>query len=201
MSKRQIFISTVVCCTVMMTLFSCTNPFAPPERKGGSSRTVLKKQTHPDSTFSNMDYAFNNRDIRAYEDCLDETYWWSSPSESGVDDEIGKGWGRAEDVRIAGKIFDYFTTIQYTLHAGQSWSEYGKNVVPENLLPTDRIVDEHPDEVWQVYLRPVELYLFTDKEGLNGFFVQEYFEIKMRKNPKTGLWVIVRWIDHAELSS
>ncbi|MCK5118632.1 MAG: hypothetical protein KAQ78_03560, partial [Candidatus Latescibacteria bacterium] len=78
-------------------------------------------------------------------------------------------------------------------------------VAPEDA--TD-ISDEHPDENWEVFQRPVTMYLL-DESGTEGWFVQSDFEFKMKKqhDPDTGepildpetkaqIWKIVRWTEY-----
>ena len=149
----------------------------------------------PEHVFFNLDYAMNHKDIGIFEDLLDEDYWFFSPTQR---DTLDFAWNKTEDVTLVGRVFEYFATVQYELlETGAHWIEYDVNIAPEGA--TD-ISDEHPDENWEVFRRPVTLCLL-DETRTDGFFVQTYFEFKMRtqKDPETGetIWKIVRWTEYS----
>jgi hypothetical protein len=183
---------------------ACWNPFAPDTKKVIVPPVILPPWTSPENVFENLDYAMNQKDIELYEDIMDDAYWFYSPSQI---DTLDYAWDKTEDVTLTGRAFDYFDKVEYELmETGAHWIEYGINVAPEGA--TD-ISDEHPDENWEVFRRPVTMYLL-DESGTEGFFVQVDFEFKMRKqkDPNTGepildpetkvqIWKIVRWTEYA----
>jgi hypothetical protein len=182
---------------------ACWNPFAPDTKKVIVPPVILPPWTSPENVFENLDYAMNQKDIELYEDIMDDAYWFYSPSQI---DTLDYAWDKTEDVTLTGRAFDYFDKVEYELmETGAHWIEYGINVAPEGA--TD-ISDEHPDENWEVFRRPVTMYLL-DESGTEGFFVQVDFEFKMRKqkDPNTGepildpetkvqIWKIVRWTEY-----
>ncbi|MFH1008215.1 MAG: carboxypeptidase-like regulatory domain-containing protein [Candidatus Latescibacterota bacterium] len=146
----------------------------------------------PENVFLNLDYAMNFRDIGILGDLLDENYRFRFPESSLYID-----WGKTEDVTLTGRAFEYFDQIQYELlDTGGHWIEYDVNNAPDGAT---EISDEHPDENWEVFRRPVTMYLL-DETGTSGYFVQTDFEFKMRpqNDPSTGssIWKIVRWTEY-----
>lgn len=145
--------------------------------------------------FANLNYAMNHEDIELFEYLLDDEYLFFSPSQL---DTLDFAWNKTEDVRLTGRVFEYFATIEYELmETGTHWIEYGVNIAPEDA--TD-ISYEHPDENWEVFRRPVTMCLL-DETGTDGYFIQSDFEFKMRtqKDPQTGesIWRIVRWTEYS----
>jgi len=187
-----------------MLFAACWNPFAPDTTKVIEEPVVLPPLTSPESVFVNLDYAMNHKDIELFEDLLDDTYWFLSPSQI---DTLDFAWDKTEDVTLVGRAFEYFDIVQYELlEKGLPWTEYGSNVAPEDAKD---ISDEHPDENWEVFRRPVTMYLLDETET-EGYFVEDYFEFKMRiqTDPETGepirdpeteepIWKIVRWTEYA----
>ncbi|MFH1008214.1 MAG: hypothetical protein V1800_12065 [Candidatus Latescibacterota bacterium] len=164
----------------------------------------LPPSTSPESLFVNLDYAINHKNIALFGDLLDENYRFLSTSQI---DALDIDWGKTQDVTLTGRVFAYFDKIEYELlGTGAHWVEYGINLVPEGA--TD-ISDEHPDENWEVFRRPVTMALL-DETGTDGYFIQTDFEFKMRmdKDASTGepildlvtgepIWKIVRWTEHS----
>ncbi len=186
-------------------LFSaCWNPFAPDTTRIDGDPFVHEPLTSPDNVFYELNYAMNQKDIEIYEDVLDDAYLFISESQI---DTLDCNFGKTEDVTLTGRVFDYYETVEYELmETGAHWIEYGINVAPEGA--TD-ISEDHPDENWEVFRRPVTMYLL-DESGTEGWFVQSDFEFKMRKqkDPNTGepildpetkvqIWKIVRWTEYA----
>lgn len=182
---------------------ACWNPFAPDTTTVIVPPVILPPLTSPENVFENLDYAMNQKDIELYEDIVDDAYWFFSPSQI---DTLDCAFDKTEDVTLTGRVFEYFETVEYELmETGAHWIEYGANVAPEGA--TD-ISDEHPDENWEVFQRPVTMYLL-DESGTEGWFVQSDFEFKMKKqhDPDTGepildpetkaqIWKIVRWTEY-----
>jgi len=184
---------------------ACWNPFAPNTTTVVEPPVVHKPLTSPENVFYELDYAMNQKDIERFEDLLDDAYWFFAPSDI---DTLAYAWDKTEDVTLTGRAFEYFDKIEYELmETGAHWIEYGINVAPEGTMDPS---DEHPDENWEVFRRPVTMYLLDETET-DGWFVQSDFEFKMRKqkNPNTGepildpetkaqLWKIVRWTEYAD---
>ena len=189
---------------VSILFAACWNPFAPDTTKVIEEPVVLPPLTSPENLFVNLDYAMNHKDIELLEDLLDDAYWFFSPSHI---DTLDVAFDKTEDVTLTGRAFEYFDIVQYELmETGAYWIEYGSRVAPED---AQEISDEHPDENWEVFRRPVTMYLLDETET-EGYFIQSDFEFKMRiqTDPETGeqildpetgepIWKIVRWTEYA----
>ena len=164
----------------------------------------LPPSTSPENLFANLDHAINHKDIELFEDLLDDGYLFFSPSQIDAPDF---SFDKTEDVTLTGRVFDYFDKIEYELmETGAHWIEYGSHIASEDA--TD-ISDEHPDENWEVFHRPVTMVLLDETET-EGWFIETNFEFKMRtqKDPATGepildqetgkpVWKIVRWTEYS----
>jgi hypothetical protein len=176
-------------------LFSaCWNPFALDTKEIDGDPFVHKPLTSPENVFYELNYAMNQKEIEPYEDVLDDDYLFISESQT---DTLDCRFPKTEDVRIVGIIFDYFDIVRYELmETGAQWTEYGSNIPPEGAMD---ISDEHPDENWEVFRRPVTMDLL-DETKTDGWYIDSNFEFKMRKlkDTKTGeqIWKIVRWEEY-----
>ncbi|MFH1007710.1 MAG: hypothetical protein V1800_09445 [Candidatus Latescibacterota bacterium] len=189
--------------SVMAMLFAACGIFSPETIIIEEPPMILPPFTSPENVFENLDYAMNYKDIELYEDLLDENYRFLSPSQT---DTLDIDWAKTIDVTLVGRAFDYFDKIEYELlGTGAHWIEYGSDIAPEDAV---EISDKHPDENWEVFRRPVTMYLLDDT-GTVGFFVQVDFEFKMRKqkdsitgepilDTETGaqIWKIVLWTEY-----
>ena len=188
MSRKSIIPITLL---VLLGLLAC-NPFAPEKKKGGGNGDTgqtLKEPTTAEILFENLDYAMNKRDIEVYEDVLDENYWFSEPSEI---DSLDLAWGKDFDVDAVRNIFDIFTTFEFNFIASRRDVELGIEYPGEG-------PDAHPDEDWDVFFGPVEMFMLDDNG--DGFIVNQNMTFKLRKDPATGLYTIIRWITHPSTSA
>ena len=178
-----------------MLFAACRNPFAPDTTRTDGDPFVHEPLTSPENVFHELDYAMNQKDIEIYEDVLDDAYLFISESQI---DTLDCNFGKTEDVTLTGRDFNYFYKVEYELMGigGQQWIEYGSES------------EEHPDEDWEVFRRPVTMDLL-DESGTEGYYIQSDFEFKMRKqkDPDTGepildsetkaqIWKIVRWEEY-----
>ncbi|RKY64014.1 MAG: hypothetical protein DRP99_02945 [Candidatus Latescibacterota bacterium] len=181
---------------LLTATLGCWNPFAPDQERppGGGEELSLEA---PESTLEALDYAMNHKDIEWYDRVLDEDYWFREPNE--YDDELDKGWGKEEDVEMVGKVFKYFDVFEYKLLGGRKYREFGSGTDLSKMEEGDVALtpedpDDHPGEVWVVFSRPVDMYMYNYADD-KGYKVNQLFEIKLRKG-KDGLWRIVRWTDY-----
>ncbi len=190
--KKTLRLMSTLLVVVAAFSVSCRNPFAPPEHKHQSDTQLsIKPPTTPENVINNLIYAMNNRDIEAYEDCLDEDYRYYSPPI--FPDDLGSylDWGRDYDVTIIRRIFGLdpaydkpgFEIIQFTFDYGKPWIELGEDN-PE----------EHPDEDWVVFKGTVDIYLYSDESKEHGHHVNQTMIYKLREDSE-GNWTIVRWED------
>ena len=184
-------------------LFATCGIFSPPVTPVGPDPFVHEPLTSPENVFYELDYAMNQKDIELYEDLLDDTYLFLSPSQI---DTLRCEFAKAEDVTLTGRAFEYFDIVRYeVMETGAHWIEYGVNVAPEDAKDPSY---EHPDENWEVFQIPVDMDLL-DYTETDGFYIDANFEFKMRKqfDPDTGepildpetkeqIWKIVRWEEY-----
>ncbi|MCD6334421.1 MAG: hypothetical protein J7M27_03735 [Candidatus Latescibacteria bacterium] len=149
---------------------------------------TLPSWTSPENVFANLDYAMNQKDIELFEDLLDDEYWFFSPSQRDTPDYM---WDKTEDVKLTGRVFEYFDKVEYELmETGVHWIEYGVNLAPEDA--TD-ISAEHPDENWEVFQRPVTLYLLDETERRASLYrrilsLRCAFRRIWRPEPRSWIW-------------
>ncbi|HID11682.1 MAG TPA: hypothetical protein EYP17_10340 [Candidatus Latescibacteria bacterium] len=186
---------------VVMGTLGCWNPFSPPVTEPPGGQNELPPLDTPEHVLENLNYAMNHKDIEIYELVLDDDYWFREPNE--FDDELDDGWGKERDVELVRKVFEFFDVFEYKLLGGQRWREFGSDTdslqAQLGVNIEDKILekgdpDDHPGEVWEVFSRPVDMYMYNYAED-QGYIVNQLFEFKMRKG-KDGLWRIVRWTDY-----
>ena len=189
MNRRSTFLIALL---ILLALLACSNPFAPEKKKGGGNGNTgqtLKEPTTPEILFENLDYAMNKQDIEVYEDLLDENYWFTEPSEI---DSLDLAWGKVYDVDAVRNIFEIFTTFEFGFIASRRTIEPGIEYPGEG-------PDAHPDEDWDVFFGPVEMFMLDDNG--DGFIVNQNMTFKLRQDPSTGLYTIIRWITHPSTSA
>ena len=187
MNRRSTFAIVLL---VLLGLLAC-NPFAPEKKKGGGGTPdrTLQNPTTPEILFENLDYAMNNRDIEVYEDLLDEDYWFTEPSEI---DSLDLAWGKDYDMDAVRNIFEAFTTFEYNFIASRRDVELGIEYPGEG-------PDAHPDEDWDVFFGPVEMFMLDDNS--DGFIVNQNMTFKLRQDKDTDLYTIIRWVSHPSTSA
>ena len=173
---------------------TCSNPFAPPEVGPGVLAPILPQNCAdcPDSAnayavLSNFKYAYENRDIDVYENCLDQnfTFIYIDQNRSGEIEEveIPRG-GTSGDIMRTRRLFDAFDEIRLN-----TW-------VPNRLDPEGP--ELHEGETWEIWLVIFHLSL----RDLSGAYNFQQFEAnglalyKIRKSPD-GFWRIIVWEDHS----
>lgn len=181
---------------MILSALYCANPFAPPKAGPGSLAPILSQNCSdcPDSVNAynvlfNFKYAYENRDIDIYENCLDRDFKfvYNDQDRQGQIEtvEIPRD-GLSGDVYRTRGLFEAFSEIRL-----DTWDERRQEVEPATM-------PEHPGEVWEVWL--VNFYLSL--RDLTGAYNYQQFEanglaiFKMRKSPD-GYWRIVVWEDHS----
>ena len=173
---------------------SCSNPFAPPEAGPGMLAPILPQNCSqcPDSVnayaaLSNFKYAYENRDIDVYENCLDDDFMfiYIDQDRQGQIEEIEVPRdGASGDIARTQRLFEAFSEIRL-----DTW-------IPQRLDPEDPNL--HDGEVWEVWIVTFHLFL----RDLTGVYNFQQFEanglafFKIRKSGD-GFWRIVVWEDHS----
>jgi len=98
----------------IVLVLSCTNPFSPPEI-GGSGIVPIRQQTSIDAVLDNFRYAYENRDIDAYENVLDPDFVFSyfDPERiEGIDRVLVPRDGPSGDLERTRRLFTVFDDIK-----------------------------------------------------------------------------------------
>ena len=170
---------------------ACWNPFAP--NPSGPSGGIPDPPTTPEKLMVRLDYAMNERDWEEYAALLDGDYWFSEPNDvDSLKCEWGRDvdvWGQEEPHHVTGvkAIFEGVQFFDFQFEETRRTVELGEEHPGEGH-------DAHPDEDWQVFYGPVTMFMLKHN-GVDGFRVDQNMTFKLRKNPETKLWYIIRWID------
>ncbi|OGC91069.1 MAG: hypothetical protein A2W25_14015 [candidate division Zixibacteria bacterium RBG_16_53_22] len=180
----------------LITALACANPFAPPKAGPGSLAPILPQNCAecPDSVnaynvLSNFRYAYENRDIDVYENCLDNNFvfiYTDQDRQGGIETvEIPRD-GISGDIYRTRGLFEAFNEIRLDV-----WNLDRSD--PDTIIGPDQTVEIR--ESWQVVF-----YLsLRDSQGTYNY--QQYEAnglavFKIRQSPD-GLWRIVVWEDHS----
>jgi hypothetical protein len=181
---------------VVLSALYCANPFSPPKAGPGALAPILPQNCSdcPDSVNAynvlfNFKYAYENRDIDIYENCLDRDFKFVYTDQDRQGEieivEIPRD-GLSGDIYRTRGLFDAFSEIRL-----DTWITARQDT--EGV-----ITPEHPGEVWEVWL--VNFYLSL--RDLTGAYSYQQYEanglalFKMRKSAD-GYWRIVVWEDHS----
>jgi hypothetical protein len=191
-SKRNDF--TVVAILGLLIL-ACSNPFAPPEVGPGVLAPILPQNCAecPDSVNAaavlyNFKYAYENRDIDVYENCLDEdfAFIYIDQNRFGEIEEVEVPRdGTSGDIMRTRRLFEAFDEIRLN-----TW-------IPNRLDPEAPELHEGED-TWEVWLVTFRLSL----RDMSGAYNLQQFEAnglalyKIKKS-NDGFWRIIVWEDHS----
>lgn len=179
---------------VIAAILSCSNPFAPPKAGPGLLAPIMAQNCSdcPDSSnafavISNFKYAYENRDIDIYENCLDANFVFTyidQDREGQIETiEIPRN-GESGDINRTQRLFAAFSEIRL-----DTW-------LPRRLEPEGPSL--HNGETWEVWL--VTFYLSL--RDVQGTYNYQQFEanglalFKIRKS-SDGYWRMVLWEDHS----
>lgn len=184
----------IISAVAALVILSCSNPFAPPEVGPGALAPILPQNCGecPDSVnayavLSNFKYAYENRDIDVYENCLDYDFMfiYIDQDRQGQIEEIEVPRdGTSGDISRTRRLFEAFNEIRL-----DTW-------IPQRLDPEDPSL--HDGEVWEVWIVTFHLF-FRDLTGAYNFQQFEanglaFFQIRESSD---GFWRIVVWEDHS----
>ena len=185
MKTRWFTISGVLLLAVAAVLLAaCRNPFTPAV-VGPSQLVPIALQTAPDSVLANFKYAYEQRDIDVYENCLDEEFIFRYIDQDRTGQieqvEVPRD-GPSGDLERTRRMFQLFDEIRL-----DTW-------VP--LFDREEQVGE---EVWQVW----RVYFNLSFKDLDGDYGDEFFEavgiaeFKFRQSESDDLYRIVFWDDRS----
>ena len=162
----------------------CLNPFSPAQDSSREEGEPLLKPVSPDNVLQNFRYAYQNRDLKAYERCLDENFQFE-----WFDDEKGSwdSYGKAEDLKRTEGLFKYFNKSIRLTWLGE----------PESSIEPSK-GDNPFSETRIVYLVGFELVVLWQEYPAMGDWAHGQAEFKFRKDEDTDLWYIVHWKDESE---
>lgn len=184
----------MIFCGASLACFACSNPFAPPEVGPGALAPILPQNCSecPDSVnafnvLSNFKYAYENRDIDVYENCLDDDFIFDyiDQNRSGEIEEVEiPRDGTSGDLMRTRRLFNAFDEIRL-----DTW-------IPNRLDPEGP--ELHDGETWEVWLVTFHLSL----RDLSGTYNYQQYEanglalFKIRKS-NDDFWRIIVWEDHS----
>lgn len=167
---------------VLALLPACQNPFTPAV-VGPSQLVPIAKQTAPDSVLSNFKYAYEQRDIDVYENCLDEDFIFRYVDQDRTGQieqvEIPRD-GPSGDLARTERLFRLFDEIKI-----DTW------------VPIFDRLEPQQDESWEVW----RVYFNLSVKDLDGDYGYEFYEavgvaeFKFRQSAADSLYRIVFWDD------
>lgn len=178
---------------VLFTASSCL--FSPkPGKKTPGPAQQWQEPTSPSIVIKNLEVAFTQLDIDFYERCLNENFFYRSPSNI---DELDIYWSRSQEIQTMRRLFDECREFIFTPSEIHVYEEYGKNV-PN--IPDGAIVDEngdHPNDIWIVCDYYITMDIFFNQLGT--FKVQQDMKFKMVEDQTSHLYSIIRWVDDTQI--
>jgi hypothetical protein len=185
-----------VAATVISLLLGCSNPFAPPKAGPGTLAPILPQNCAecPDwinahNVLSNFIYAYENRDIDVYENCLDRdfVFVYTDQDRQGEIEtvEIPRD-GVSGDIYRTRGLFEAFNEIRLD------------TLSLTRLDPEPDTLPAHLGQTWEVWL----LAFYLSLRDTRGTYNYQQYEasglalFKMRKSAD-GFWRIVIWEDHS----
>ena len=193
---RVIALILVLLLAAVVIWLSCANPFSPPKAGAGSLAPIAPQNCGdcPDSVnaynvLSNFKYAYENRDIDIYENCLDRDFVFTYTDQDRQGNieivEIPRD-GTEGDIYRTNRLFQAFSEIRL-----DTW-------IPQRQEPEGPESSTHPGESWEIWL--VNFYLSL--RDMTGVYNYQQFEanglaiFKIRKSAD-GYWRMVAWEDHS----
>ncbi len=107
------FITVPLAGAILLLLLTCTNPFAPAQLENSGETGLLTDQLSPDEVLANFLYAYTFRDSLVYSELFDSSFTFVS-WDFGVTPPEPINWGRDRELRVAGRMFRFFDTIDLT---------------------------------------------------------------------------------------
>ncbi len=175
---------------LLIVLFTGSCIFSPKKDSGQTTGDgKIEIPSTPDKVVNNLKVAFQQFNINFYRDCLHDNYFYTNKSET---DTLDLRLSKSEDVRIIERIMNNCTSFVFNSNEyGSMYEEWGKDV--PNPPNGAMIVDEHPNEVWQVKTYLIDMDIFTKTYG--DFKIHQLMEFKFIQDSKSKLYNIIQWND------
>ncbi len=163
---------------LMSGLFlTCNNPFAPGTAAGDETGTLLlTSQLTPDEVLQNFQYAYTFKDSLVYSDLFDSSFIFLSTN-FNVSPPEPLGWNRDQELRIVGRMFRFFNTLDLTFNS----------VLRRDTLAIS-VDDSLPERIEDTITFTLTLDGGSGIPTLLGEVIFTYFR-------KETTWRIVRWED------
>jgi len=101
MNVRSAISIIILFATILIALYSCTNPFAPKLSEG--SREIITDQKTIEGVFENFRYSYIFKDTLVYGKLLADNFTFTFHN---YDKNIDVSWGRSEDMIITAGLFN-----------------------------------------------------------------------------------------------
>ncbi len=112
MLKNYIF--KLLCLYILLMLISCVNPFAPGKATDDVAKSaLLTQQKTPYGVLVNFQYAYTFKDSLVYSELLDSSFTFISTNFNVTPPEP-INWGRDKELKIVGRMFRAFETLDIT---------------------------------------------------------------------------------------
>ncbi len=159
-----------------ISLFSCSNPFAPEEGIVTNQTDNRTGPYTPISVLRDFQSAYNSKDSLFYSELLDEDFKfiYNDPENPGT-----FAWGREIDLRTTGRLFRAFGTIDLTFNDDLTITYLDSSELGEIGDSTASII--------------TSFNLKLDSELLQG---TSDFTFR-KKNSSGERWKIIQWIDYS----
>ncbi len=162
--------------TILIAGWNCLNPFAPKLRKTGHpSDLVWTQQLTPEDALKNFRYAYIFKDSLLYSELLDSSFVFVY-----FDPNLGTSgqfvsWGRDVDLRTTARLFRNFDVIDLI------WNS-----------TIYRSVQGNTSDITKSF----NLTMISQDEDIR---ITGLAVFRLRKDPASGKWRIIRWKDESNL--
>ena len=153
---------------LLLLMPACQNPFAPAIADGDNSLTLISDQKTPEGVLDNFLYAYTFKDSLVYSELFDSSFVFISTNFNTSPPEPIT-WGRAQELRTAGRMFRFFQTLDLT------WDSFTPGDTTETTIG-----------------KSINFTLILDGgRSIPPFSGKSIFTF-IRRDEK---WLIVRWVD------
>jgi hypothetical protein len=167
---------------------------APPKDDGGDSGAVQKMElTTREAVLNNIEYAYDNRKIDAYDELLDQNFtFFFAPGDVGG--SIPEQWPRTDELLTAGYLF---ISNNQPVPAGPVCRDIRLNLTLDNIQWVEIIPEGFPDETW--YTTTI-FYNFTFEMDPDQTYVatpgaKAQYTVRNMGTEAAPHWQLVEWRD------
>jgi len=99
-----------------LIVIRCANPFAPAlADENAGQNSLLTEQKSPGEVLLNFAFAYSFKDSLVYSELLDSTFIFVSTN-FNVSPPEPINWGRDQELRVVGRMFRFFNTLDITFN-------------------------------------------------------------------------------------